>query len=99
MASKKKNNNKKIKTARPPENINRINEMLIKKPRVSTRRNETELSRSTVNRIIRKDLNCFPYRIEDHQELLETDYPRRITFARWFIGKEEHFKENLIVGG
>ena len=77
-----KGNSGRIKTARTPENIKRIHEMLIENPRVPTRRNDTGLSRSTVNQIIRKDLNWFPYRIEDHQELLETDYPRRVTFAR-----------------
>ena len=54
--------------------------MLIENPRDSTRRNGTGLSRSTVNRIIRKDLNWFAYRIEDVQELLETDYPRRVIY-------------------
>ena len=60
-----------------------MHEMLIENPRVSTRRNGTGLSRSTaVNRIIRKDLNWFAYRIKDVQEILETDYPRRVIFAR-----------------
>lgn len=93
-----KGNSGRLKTGRTPENINRIHDMLVEDPRVSTRRNETGLSRCTVNRIIRKDLNWFPYRIEEHQQLLETDYPRRVTFAQWFLGKEEHFTENLVVG-
>ena len=38
-------NSGRIKTARTPENINRINEMLIENPTVSTRRNETRLSK------------------------------------------------------
>ena len=63
----------------------------------STRRHELDLSRSTLQRIIKKDLNNYPCKPKVRQELFEGDYDRRATFCGWLLDKNVRFINNLIV--
>ena len=63
----------------------------------STRGNELDLSRSTIQRIIKKDLNYYPCKQKVRQELLEGDFDRRATFCGWLLDKNVRFINNLIV--
>ena len=63
----------------------------------STRRNELDLSRSTIQRIIKKDFHYYPYKPKVRQQLLEGDYDRRATFCEWLLDKNVRFINNLIV--
>jgi len=58
--------------------------MMQQNPGHSTRRNEAYIS--TYSRIVRYDLNWFPYRMRRRHEIKEGDYLRRRVFSQWFLG-------------
>ncbi|RZC41778.1 hypothetical protein BDFB_014128, partial [Asbolus verrucosus] len=62
-------------------------------PRASLRvlSQSTGVSFGTCQKIVKKDLHLFPYRLTCVQELFEVDYPRRVTFCRWFL---QNFYDN-----
>ena len=71
-------------TARTPQNIQVVRDALNANPNVSTRRNGVPVSRRTFQRIVQHDLKWHPYRIHVRHELKQTDFPKRLTFCRWF---------------
>lgn len=48
-------------------------------------RPNTDASRSTVYRVLKKDLGLKPYRFKERQKLQEADKPKRLAFAQWFL--------------
>ncbi|KAF2345954.1 Protein of unknown function DUF4817 [Trinorchestia longiramus] len=93
-----KGNSGPLKTVRTNENIERVRQVITENPKVSKRRNGTELSSSSFQRIARNDLQYYPYRAKVKQQLLEGDYPRRLRFAHWFAKRPEIFTKWLVVG-
>ena len=71
------------KTARTPRNIERIKKRLEESPRRSTARlsAETGITKASVRRILKEDLNYFPYKIQITQELTPSNKKKRLDFA------------------
>ncbi|KAF2348741.1 Protein of unknown function DUF4817 [Trinorchestia longiramus] len=88
----------RLKTLRTNENIERVRQVITENPKVSKRRNGTELSLSSFQRIVRNDLQYYPYRAKVKQQLLEGDYFRHLRFAHWFTERPEIFIKWLVVG-
>ena len=42
-----------------------------------------DISKTSLRRILRKDLGMTPYKIELVQQLKSTDHPMRFCFAKW----------------
>jgi hypothetical protein len=81
------------KTARMPENIERVRQALTRSPQKSARRHvhELRLSRESVRTILKKDLAFHPYNLCIVQQLKATDYQQREDFAvRMQVLLEEH---------
>jgi hypothetical protein len=66
---------------------NRVKAMFLKDPTLSTRKaaNITGTSHMTVHRILTDDLHLNPYKCHNCQELMPTDYVKRLAFARWAL--------------
>lgn len=58
-------------------------------PKVSTRRNDTELSHIPFHEVVRGDPELYPNRMEIRYQLLYEDFPRRLRFTHWFLGNPE----------
>lgn len=71
------------KTARTPENIERVRAALIRSPGRSARKHarELRLSRESVRTILQKDLKFHPYKMCVAQKLEERDYAQRQELA------------------
>lgn len=71
------------KTARTPENIDRVRAALIRSPGRSARRHASELriSRESLRTILQKDIKFHPYKISIVQKLEGRDYEQRENFA------------------
>ena len=97
-----KGNSGRRRTARSAENVAAVRALLEKNPRnVSARRNPTEITSASFNRITRLDLKWHPYRMHVRHALLATDLPRRLRFAEWFIQRcrrRENFLQSIIIG-
>lgn len=72
------------RSARTPENVERVLHAIQRSPRRSARRHAAELglTKSTVKRILHKDLGFHPYKLLMVQELNARDYEQRLTFAQ-----------------
>lgn len=70
-------------TARTKEQIEKVREQFTEEPTTSIRRASQFLgiSKSTVHRILRDDLNQFPYKIQVLQRLSDDQIVRRLNFA------------------
>lgn len=82
--------------SRKKESINyvdRVREAIQRSPARSARRPASELgiSKSTVKRILHKDLGFHPYKLISVQKLSEGDYQQRLTFAQTVL---DMFEEN-----
>ncbi len=66
--------------------VNNVREVVEEQPKISIRRLSQQVNSNytTCQRVLKKDLNCYPYRLQVCQELLETDFPRRMQFCQWF---------------
>ena len=69
ILNRNKGNSGRLVTS--PESIHLVHQQIEEHEGFSTRRNELDLSRSTVQRIIKKNLNYYPYKPKVRQELLE----------------------------
>ncbi|KAF2353523.1 hypothetical protein FHG87_015721 [Trinorchestia longiramus] len=65
---------------------------------VSCRKNNSQLSKSSFNRIVKGDLKWFPYKMHLRHQLTDDDYVRRENFVGWFLRKPDRFIDNIIVG-
>ena len=81
------------RTARTPGNVNRVREAITRSPRRSARRHspELEISQSTVQRILHKDLAFQPHKIITVQQLNPRDYQQRLSFCQTML---DMFEEN-----
>ncbi|XP_054260262.1 uncharacterized protein LOC128996153 [Macrosteles quadrilineatus] len=81
------------RTARTPQNVDRVRDAIQRSPGRSARRHATELglSKSTVKRILHKDLGFHPYKIMIVQKLNDADYQQRVMFAETMLNM---FEEN-----
>ena len=64
--------------------MNAVRRGLRENPRVSVRRNGTNIPRATFNRIVRLDLNWLPYRMQRRHEIKDGDFARGVQYGRWF---------------
>ena len=93
-----KNRSGRKNTARTPENINLVLEHLLEDPKKSARRNGLDLSNYTFQRLVKCELEWYPYKMRVRHELLQADYPRRLHFANWFMQRHERFIEDIVIG-
>ena len=77
------------KSARSQENINPIRDSIGRSPRKSLRRSSQELgiSRESIRRILVKNLQLYPYRIQTKHKLIQADMEKRVAICRWFCDK------------
>lgn len=91
------------KSSVTPDMIEEVENFFSENPSCSTRRASSalEISRSTLQRILKKDLKLFPYKIQMFQELSENDASRRLEFANRALRYIEDEVETLkrVVGG
>lgn len=71
------------KTVRTPQNIATVQQALLKSPRRSAKQHALRLgiSNTSVRRILHKDLNFHPYKIQIVQSLKPTDNQKRLQFC------------------
>lgn len=86
------------RTGRSPQNIQRVQQELQNHPTVSVRRNNAPVTKSTFNRIVRKDLNYIPYRLKLRHALQPGDARRRLAFCNWLQQQPGNFLLHVIVG-
>ena len=76
----------------------RVRQHLERNPSSSTREcsKATGMSQTTVNRILKKEFHMKPYKYTILQEIKDSDFPKRVTYARTVLGRGEDFL-NLMV--
>ena len=77
-----------VKTVRTPDNIAVVREAIERSLHHSARRHSVSLglSEASVRRILHKELNFFPYKIQVTHALHERDYVNRVNFCQTFGG-------------
>ena len=75
----------KPKTMRSPENIAAVTESVCEASSTSIHRRSQQLniSETSLRRILHKDLDMMPYKVQLVQELKPIDHPMRFRFAKW----------------
>jgi len=91
-----------VKTVRTPNNIAVVREAIARSPHRSARRHSVSLglSEASVRRILHKDLNFFPYKIQVIHDLHERDYVNRVNFCQTFlplINENQELVNNLLM--
>jgi len=91
-----------VKTVRTPDNIAVVREAIEPSPHCSARRHSVSLrlSEASVRRILHKDLNFFPYKIQVTHALHERDYVNRVNFCQTFlrlINENQELVNNLLM--
>ena len=87
-------------TARPPESVDAVRNRVVRNPKKSLRKRSQELSlsRSSVHRILKNDLQLYPYRIQIKQTPTQNDMAKRVQISQWFESKTEenpNFLQNV----
>ncbi|CAB3238242.1 unnamed protein product [Arctia plantaginis] len=79
------------RSARSAENIAAVAEDVELSPETSTRRRASQLaiSRSSLRRILVKDLRMFPYKVQSVHHLLPVDRQTRVTYAQAILNLED----------
>lgn len=100
LIDRHKGNSGRPRTGRSDDNILQVYESYLEDPTVSIRKRaaQLDLTSSTIQRIMRKDLALYPYRITKRHELLDRDYPVRVQLADWFLNKhngDDDFLNNI----
>lgn len=77
----------RARPVRTPENIAAVAHSVGQNPSTSTRRRSQQLaiSRTSLRRILHKDLGLFAYKVQMTQELKANDHPLRYQFSVWAI--------------
>lgn len=72
-----------LRTITTPENTERVRAAVLQSPRRSVRKQAQalQISRSSVQRIVKRELNFHPYKLSIVQQLKPTDYHQRSEFA------------------
>lgn len=91
----------RTRTVRTTENIAAVAQSVQEEPSTSTRHRSQELniSRTSLMRILHKDLGMTPYKVQLVQELKPHDHPQRFRFANWALERleeDEHFYRKII---
>ena len=95
-------------TVRTPENIAAVAESLCEAPSTLIHRRSQQLNISEIllRRILHKDLDMTPYKVQLVQELKPINHPMRFRFAKWAcdqltedgdFGKKSSFQMKLIL--
>ena len=81
-------------TARSPANVDRVRASVQQSPKKSLRRRSQELGISVtgLQRMLRKDLNNFPYKISTCQKLTDTDKQRRTEMCNRIAEQMDRFQ-------
>lgn len=79
------------RTGRSVQNVNIVRQSVVQSPRKSIRRlsSETNIPKSSVQRILRQDIHAYPYKIHAETELTNEQKQKRVDFSNWFSGKLE----------
>ncbi|XP_045504404.1 uncharacterized protein LOC123701036 [Colias croceus] len=82
------------RSVRTVENIELVASSVQRQPQLSIRKRQSQLgmSRATVHRILRSDLNLKPYKIQIVQELRETDFDLRLNFVNTMLEKFDDYQ-------
>lgn len=91
----------RIRPVRSTENIAAVAESVRVRPRTSIRHRASEMniSRSSMQRILRKDLGLWPYKVQLVQQLKARDHPLRYRFAVWACDQleiDDDFAQKII---
>ena len=80
-----KTKREKPKTMRTREKITAVAESVREEPSTSIHRSSQQLniSEASLRRILLKDLNKTPYKVQLVQQLNPVDHPMRFHFAKW----------------
>ena len=89
------------RSSRSVENIAIVRDSVIASPKKSVRRRsqQMDIKKSSVHRILTKDLHMNAYKIQLTQELKPNDHSERRNFAEWVLGMQqvdENFVSNLM---
>ena len=93
-------NSGRRKTVCSAENIELVRAALEENPTLTTRRNGLNISQKSVNRIIRKEINWFPYKIRRRHEIKDGDHERRLAYSRWLLRQfnDPLFRSKIVIG-
>ena len=101
LINRHRENSGRHRDERSDENILRVYESWMDDSEKSIRvrvRELQDLSRSTIQRILRLDLQLYPYLITRRHGLQPSDYPIRVQFADWFLAQhnlDDDFINNI----
>ena len=89
VQEKNKGHSGRLRSARTDPNIDNVGEHLAMSPRKSTRRlsQETDLSGTSLRRIMHQDLHMFPYKIQILQAHTSQSRQRGLPFVRASVGE------------
>ena len=93
-----KNRLDRKRTKGTQENINIVQEPLLEDPKISARRNSLDFTNDELQRIVKYDLEWYPYKMRVKHELLQVDYPLRLHLAKWFLQRCGLFGEDFVIG-
>ena len=79
------------RSGRSEDSVDMVRQAVVQSPKKSIRRlsAETNLHRSTVQRILRQDIHAFPHKIQSESLLTDEQKGKRLHFANWFAEKLE----------
>ena len=74
------------RTGRSASNVNAVRNSVVQSPKKSIRRRSQELAlaRNSIHRILRMDLNLYPYQVQITHKLTDFDMERRMEMGEWF---------------
>ena len=93
--NRNKGNSGRRVSARIEVKVETVRQSTVRSPRKSLRRRSSEvgLTKSTVQRIMKQDLNLYPYKLEIKQTLTDKDQEKRFQMSTWFnemMENDEH---------
>ena len=79
------------RSGRSEDSVDMVRQAVVQSPKKSIRRlsTETNLHRSTVQRILRQNIHAFPFKIQSESLLTDEQKGKRLHFANWFAEKLE----------
>ena len=74
------------RTGRSASNVNAVRNSVVQSPKKSirSRSQELALTRNSIHRILRMDLNLYPYQVQITHKLTDFDMERRMEMGEWF---------------
>ena len=87
------------RTARSQANVQLVTQALQQDPNASARRNNVpNLSKSSFNRITKRDIKWHPYKMNIRHKLEPQDNARRIQYCQWLLQQRHNFMNNIVIG-